>query len=916
MLDCSDNRRLENFLLILGKKKLRAFPCKLEQIQEFSLQFKLMDVGIIDVEDRNMALCATVNGSASTDGRNRNADENSLVQDDEGIIEPQLGMEFESEQAARNFYNAYARHLGFSTKISQSGRSKLDGQITVQEYVCSKDGSKRRSSDSCDAMLRIELKGNRWLVTRFVKDHSHALMSSSSVHHLPPRRHFAGSAKNVAETFQAGAIAPSRLMYPSMDGNHTLGDVNHRIWSVPPIEPNPYPRNLNSVNYAVRPVLQRRTLGKDAQNVLDYFRRMQAEKPGFFYAVQLDEESRIVNAFWADARSRTAYRHFGDAVILDTSYRVNQYNVPFAPFTGVNHHGQTILFACVLLLDDSEASFSWLFKTFLMAMHDQAPVSIITDQDRTIRAAVSQVFPKSRHCINKWHILREGQERLAHVCLAHPNFQVKLYNCINLTETIEEFESSWTTIIDKYDLKRNDWLKSLYNARREWVPVYFRDSFFAAISLNQSCNNSFFDGYINQQTTLPIFFRQYESAMENWLEKEREADFDTTCNTPLLKTPSPMEKQVANLYTRKIFSKFQEELVETFVYTANRIDGDDVTSTFRVAKFEDDHKVYIVTLNIPDLRASCSCKMFEHSGILCRHILTVFTVTNVLTLPSHYILKRWTRTAKSGGLFDEHVADHGQESMASRFKNLCLEAIRYAEEGALTPETYNTALAALREGGEKLSMMKWKIPRVVSTSSQASSVGRDDKPNAADMPNLLWPQQDEWTRRVNLNNCGVAPYSVPELHYPRMAPVSLHRDDGASDNMAVLPCLKSMTWVMENKNSSPENRVAVINLKLLDYSKTPAGESEVKFQLSRLTLEPMMRSMAHINDQLSTPANRVAVINLKLQELDTNTGESEVKFQVSRDTLGAMLRSMAYIGEQLSNKCELQLDPPSKRRRK
>ncbi|MFS7899618.1 putative COMM domain-containing protein [Helianthus anomalus] len=74
-----------------------------------------------------------------------------------------------------------------------------------------------------------------------------------------------------------------------------------------------------------------------------------------------------------------------------------------------------------------------------------------------------------------------------------------------------------------------------------------------------------------------------------------------------------------------------------------------------------------------------------------------------------------------------------------------------------------------------------------------------------------------------------------------------------------------MTWVMENRNLPPANRVAVINLKLQDYKRTPASESEVKFQLSTVTLEPMLRSMAYINDQLSAPANKVAVINLKVQ---------------------------------------------------
>lgn len=106
-----------------------------------------------------------------------------------------------------------------------------------------------------------------------------------------------------------------------------------------------------------------------------------------------------------------------------------------------------------------------------------------------------------------------------------------------------------------------------------------------------------------------------------------------------------------------------------------------------------------------------------------------------------------------------------------------------------------------------------------------------------------------------------------------------------------------MKWAVENKN--PASKVAVINLKLQDYGKTPSGETEVQFRVTRVTLEPMLKSMTYISQQLLTPANKVAVINLKLQDTKTSTGETEVKFQVSRDTLGSMLRSMAYIREQL-----------------
>lgn len=39
-------------------------------------------------------------------------------------------------------------------------------------------------------------------------------------------------------------------------------------------------------------------------------------------------------------------------------------------------------------------------------------------------------------------------------------------------------------------------------------------------------------------------------------------------------------------------------------------------------------------------------------------------------------------------------------------------------------------------------------------------------------------------------------------------------------------------------------------LQLQDYSKSPLGETEVKFQLTKDTLEAMLRSMTYINEQL------------------------------------------------------------------
>lgn len=38
-----------------------------------------------------------------------------------------------------------------------------------------------------------------------------------------------------------------------------------------------------------------------------------------------------------------AYEEFGDIITFDTTYLTNKYDMPFAPFVGVNHHGHSIL---------------------------------------------------------------------------------------------------------------------------------------------------------------------------------------------------------------------------------------------------------------------------------------------------------------------------------------------------------------------------------------------------------------------------------------------------------------------------------------------------------------------------------------------------------------------------------------------
>lgn len=149
----------------------------------------------------------------------------------------------------------------------------------------------------------------------------------------------------------------------------------------------------------------------DAAAIQTYFSKMQALCPGFYFSVDLDEECRLRNVFWADNRCRQAYKEFGDVVTFDTTYLTNRYDMPFAPFVGVNHHGQSTLFGCGLLSNEDTRTFVWLFSTWLQCMEDKAPTGIITDQDRAMQNAIEIVFPNTKHRWCLWHILKKLPEK-------------------------------------------------------------------------------------------------------------------------------------------------------------------------------------------------------------------------------------------------------------------------------------------------------------------------------------------------------------------------------------------------------------------------------------------------------------------------------------------------------------------------
>jgi hypothetical protein len=593
--------------------------------------------------------------------------------------EPVLGMMFESDEAAKEFYNEYARRLGFPFRVGRSRRSKGTEEILVMKrFVCSREGmykKKQPSSDDatrkrermsmrdgCNAMMEVVRESDHWVVSKLEKAHNHDLGTCTKVGYLRARG-LLGSSEKVT------MVGPDDMAFLRQN---VLGE------------------------------------GGDAQGLLDYLKKRQANDPAFFHAIQVDKNGCVVNVFWADARAKAAYRHFGDAVTFDTTYKKNKHMIPFVTFAGVNHHLQPVIFGCTLLMEETEFSFVWLFETWLTAMGGKAPCSLVTDQNRAIKAAVGKVFPNSCHRFCKWNILSRTKQKLSHVYTEHPNLRDELESCALESQSIPSFETTWMSIIDKYDLRKNSWLQTIYNIRQKWVPLYLTDTFFAEVSptMKLETMNDFYKKYFNTKITFEVFLTQFDLSMASRYENEAQADMDGYLNLVSTKTASLIEKQAARTYTKAVFSKFQEEFTESLGYVIQKT-KDGCVSKYTITKDEDPSETFYVTYNASNKMANCSCKYFEFSGILCRHILGVYIIVDPRTLPSDYFLKRWTRKARDADaeLLQNNSNDHDEDAslpILNRYNVLCADAMRCAEKGSGSETFYKAAKDILQKAYEEI----------------------------------------------------------------------------------------------------------------------------------------------------------------------------------------------------------------------
>ncbi|XP_074291021.1 protein FAR-RED IMPAIRED RESPONSE 1-like [Silene latifolia] len=377
---------------------------------------------------------------------------------------------------------------------------------------------------------------------------------------------------------------------------------------------------------------------RDGQLFIDHFKSMAETRPDFYFDYDVDVDGSLRRAIWADGNGRRNYSVFVDAVSYDPTYSTNKYKMVFTPFTGIDNHKRSITFCCALIAKETTESFNWVFERLLIAMGGKEPVYIITDQDPGIIASVPETFKTARHRFCMWHIMNKVPCKYGSKRKDYQVFLKKL-NAIVWDEELEaeEFDNRWSAIMEEHIPADIEWFMDCYDIRRQWVMAHWKDLRMGGImrtTQRSESENSFFKRCEARNGTLVEFWMRFESALDQQRHNQKRLDNENRHSNPKLCGKLAIESDGAKIYTHDIFEEFQEEL-------KNAIGG------FSCKGFLESNNLEVTTLK--DSLGGRNFDVQDNLGLLCRHIIWIYSGNGVKKIPESAIARRWTKDALRSG---------------------------------------------------------------------------------------------------------------------------------------------------------------------------------------------------------------------------------------------------------------------------
>ncbi|KAJ3683611.1 hypothetical protein LUZ60_013838 [Juncus effusus] len=637
------------------------------------------------------------------------------------IPPPQVGQTFQTDQEALEFYTNFARLNGFSIRKERS-KGNPDHPLGVykRELVCHRAGlplppkqqqdneskSKKRKKSiparcKCEAQMVIkkisEGGSAKWVVINFNNVHNHDFLEGDFVNLYAHKYISQADKERILTLAKSGCNSGFIIKTLEIEKKLKPGQLSLTEKDI---------KNFLCASETVRPE-------NEGEELLKSCKLMRDKNPEFRYEFSLKEENnnnKLENILWSYLGAIRGYKLFGDVVIFDNSHKLCNYERPVLAWFGLDNNGNLMFFCCAVLFDESLESYKWAFQAFLKIMDGKPPQSILTDISTDLKAAIQSQLPNTKHAFSLSHIIPKLQSWFS--LPFGPNFPTfkSRFLKLNSSETVEEFEREWGDLIRDFDsgLGKDRHLEFLFFNREWWGVPYLKSWFFGGLVGGEMDRTvmvrEFFAGFLDCNTRLKDFVEQVGVAIDFQNQAAEESTANQTQQKPNLKTCLPIESHASKILTPYSFSLLQTEIILSNQYAV--FDASNETYLVRHYLKDGTDGAHMISCVPANEEINCTCKGFEFSGVLCRHVIRVLSLKNCFAVPDRYVLPRWRL---DGSVFER--------SNGVKFRSKALKSLGgvIVQEGFITKDRFEYVEFQLRRVLDRVREMEGPDADVVAS---------------------------------------------------------------------------------------------------------------------------------------------------------------------------------------------------------
>ncbi|XP_028051872.1 protein FAR1-RELATED SEQUENCE 7-like [Camellia sinensis] len=270
---------------------------------------------------------------------------------------------------------------------------------------------------------------------------------------------------------------------------------------------------------------------------------------------------------------------------------------------------------------------------------------------------ISYIMSDVTHGLCTFYLMQNALKHMDYLYKGSSTFGSDFKACIFGYEDENELVKAWKSLIIKYNLEENTWMKKTWELREKWAHVYMKWSFNVVV-LDKRYNESY-------------------------------AIYQSRQKLPRIKIKScPMLVQTAKLYTSPIFDLFHGEFDKSLSCQVRKCCELEGEIKYVIGLYGEDREYIVMgAMEFDSLggktlqNVRCTCRKFESFGILCGHAIKVLHQMDVMEISDRYILVRWRLDAKDCSSKDKKVIVNEVDPklvISARYRHLCPRMVKLA----------------------------------------------------------------------------------------------------------------------------------------------------------------------------------------------------------------------------------------------